>query len=63
MTEITSKTLPNGYKVVVSYDTEPQSPREWDNLGTVVLWNHVKYNFGDENASIATCVGWKLIRT
>lgn len=53
MTEIKSKTFPNGYKVVVSIDPEPQSPREWDNLGTVVLWNHVKYNFGDENASMS----------
>ena len=37
MTEIESKTFPNGYKVVVSIDPEPQSPREWDNFGTVVI--------------------------
>lgn len=53
MTEIKSKTFPNGYKVVVSIDPDPQSPREWDNIGTVVLWNHVRYNFGDENASMS----------
>ena len=50
MTEIESKTLPNGYKVVVSYDQSPLSPREWDNLGTVVLSNRSRYGFGDETA-------------
>lgn len=52
MTEITTKTFPNGYKVVVSYDTDPQSPREWDNLGTVVIHNRSRYAFADETASI-----------
>ena len=51
MTEITSKTLPNCYKVVVEQDLYPQNPREWDNVGTVVLNNRSKYNFGDETAS------------
>lgn len=51
MTEITSKTFPNGYKVIVSYDTDPQSPREWDNLGTVVLRDN-GYNFGEETAGM-----------
>ncbi len=49
--EITSKTLPNGYKVVVTYDTDPESPRAWDNLGTIVLNNRSRYSFGDETAS------------
>lgn len=51
MIEIKSKTFPNGYKVVVSIDPEPQSPREWDNVGTVVLHNR-GYGFGDEVADM-----------
>jgi hypothetical protein len=51
MIEITSKTLPNGYKVVVTYDYDPESPRTWDNLGKVVLSNRSRYSFGDETAS------------
>lgn len=51
MTEIKSKTFPNGYKVVVSIDPDPQSPREWDNIGTVVLRDN-GYNFGDEMAGV-----------
>ena len=52
MTEIKSKTLPNGYKVVVSIDPDPQSPREWDNIGTVVIHNRSRYAFADETASM-----------
>jgi len=52
MTEITTKTFPNGYKVVVSYDPDPQSPREWDNLGTVVIHNRSRYAFADETADM-----------
>ncbi len=52
MPEITSKTFPNGYKVVVSIDPEPQSPREWDNIGTVVIHNRSRYAFADETADM-----------
>ena len=52
MTEITTKTFPNGYRVVVSYDPDPQSPREWDNLGTVVIHNRRRYAFADETADM-----------
>ena len=52
MTEIKSKTFPNGYKVVVSYDSDPQSPREWDNIGTVVIHNRSRYAFADETANM-----------
>lgn len=52
MTETKSKTLPNGYKVVVSYDPDPQSPREWDNIGTVVIHNRSGYAFADETADM-----------
>jgi hypothetical protein len=33
-------------KIVV--DEEPESPREWDNLGTMVCW-HGRYNLGDKH--------------
>ncbi len=37
----------DGYKVKIYYDSDPQSPREWGNLGTMVCW-HRRYNLGDE---------------
>jgi hypothetical protein len=36
------------HTAVVYYDEDPPSPREWDNIGTVVLGDRVRYNFGDE---------------
>jgi hypothetical protein len=32
--------------VRIAYDPEPESPREWSNLGTMVCW-HRGYNLGD----------------
>ena len=29
-------------------DVSPESPREWDNLGTMLIWNR-EYNLGDKN--------------
>lgn len=46
-----SKTLDNGYKVKVVADTDPESPREWCNAGTVALLDRCRYNFGDETLS------------
>ena len=46
-----SKTLDNGYRVEVVQDTYPESPREWDNAGTVALVDRSRYNFGDERLS------------
>lgn len=34
----------------IEQDTEPESPREWDNLGTMHCW-HGHYNLGDEQHS------------
>ena len=34
-------------RVKIEYDADPSSPREWDNLGTMVCW-HRRYNLGDE---------------
>jgi len=35
------------FKVNIYYDSDPESPREWDNLGKMVCW-HRRYNLGDE---------------
>lgn len=51
---ITQETLPNGYTVKTRYDDSPESPREWDNAGTVVLVNSCRYDFGDETADADT---------
>lgn len=36
-----------GFTVRILQDPDPESPREWDNLGTMVCW-HRRYNLGDE---------------
>ena len=38
--------LDNGNKVLIQYDEHGESPREWDNLGTMVCF-HNRYNLGD----------------
>ena len=32
--------------LIIQYDIDPESPRDWDNLGTMVCW-HSRYNLGD----------------
>jgi hypothetical protein len=34
------------FTVKIYQDTDPESPREWSNLGTMVCW-HRRYNLGD----------------
>ena len=36
----------NGYVVKIYPDEDGESPRAWDNLGTMVCWHH-RYNLGD----------------
>lgn len=36
------------YELEIEQDTNPESPREWDNLGTMVCF-HRRYDLGDEN--------------
>lgn len=38
------------FTVKIEYDDNPMSPREWDNLGTIVAW-HRRYKLGDEQPS------------
>ncbi|WP_428323607.1 hypothetical protein [Nitrosopumilus sp.] len=43
------KTLRNGDQVLeIFYDTNPASPREWDNLGTIVTKKNHHYTIGDQ---------------
>jgi len=37
-----------GQRINIEQDGDPESPREWDNLGTMVCW-HNNYNLGDGN--------------
>ena len=37
-----------GYNINVYSDESPESPREWDNLGTMVCF-HNRYNLGDKH--------------
>lgn len=39
-----------GLKVTIVEDSDPESPREWDNVGTMVCW-HRNYTLGDEQPS------------
>lgn len=43
-----SKTIFNyrGYKITIEQDNDPESPREWDNAGTMVC-SHRRYSLGD----------------
>lgn len=49
--EVENETLPSGFRAVVELDSYPESPRDWDNLGKVVLVDSCRYTFGDEVAS------------
>lgn len=46
---IETRTL-NGFTASLYYDPVPESPREWDNLGTMVCW-HRHYRLGDEDGA------------
>ena len=36
------------YRIEITTDEFPESPRSWDNLGTMVCW-HSRYNLGDDD--------------
>lgn len=38
-----------GYRINIYYDTSPDSPREWSNLGTIVAWSR-NYDLSDKAA-------------
>lgn len=47
MEHITEKTVGN-YRIRTFYDESPESPRNWDNLGTMVCF-HRNYDLGDKH--------------
>ena len=47
MEHITQKTVGN-YRIKTFYDESPESPRNWDNLGTMVCF-HSRYDLGDKH--------------
>ena len=48
MTHLVESESYKGYEINIYYDEMPESPREWDNLGTMVCF-HGRYNLGDEH--------------
>jgi hypothetical protein len=44
-----SEKVMGDHKVRVFYDNDPESPREWDNLGTMVCF-HPRYDLGDKHS-------------
>lgn len=46
--------LPGGLVVLVEYDPDPTSPRDWCNLGRVTLVDRARYDFGDDRADADT---------
>jgi len=44
---IKEQELNDGYVLQIFQDTWAESPRSWDNLGTMAIF-HKRYNFGDE---------------
>lgn len=41
-----------GEEIRLYYDEDAESPREWDNVGTMVCW-HRRYTLGDEQPSMS----------
>jgi len=42
------------HTIKIIHDPDPESPRDYDNLGTMICW-HRRYNFGDKHW---TCRGF-----
>lgn len=40
----------NGYRIEIHLDKDPQNPRDWDNLGTMIC-KHKRYELGDVKES------------
>lgn len=57
MSEICETYERNGLDVNIFYDTDPESPREWDNFG-VMICSHRNYTLGDEQFNADDYDGW-----
>ena len=48
---VETKTLPSGFTVEVIIDEDAENPaKNWDMVGTMVLWDRGRYTFGHETA-------------
>ncbi len=50
-----------GYSIRIVQDTDPMSPRDWDNLGTIAC-GHSRYTLGDEQIETGNFEGWDDVR-
>lgn len=57
MSDIAKEYERNGLDVKIFYDTDPESPREWDNVGTMIC-SHRNYTLGDEQFNSDEYEGW-----
>jgi len=51
--------MSNKYVIKILPDEDPESPREWDNLGTMVC-AHSRYNLGDEQSPTGSGLGDRM---
>lgn len=61
MSDIAEQYERNGLDVKIFYDTDPESPREWDNFGKMIC-SHRNYNLGDEQFNAEDYEGWDDLR-
>ncbi|MCP4936466.1 MAG: hypothetical protein GY927_20245 [bacterium] len=40
-----------GFDIKIHYDTDPENPRDWDNLGTIIC-RHPRYHLGDDHSFV-----------
>lgn len=48
----------NELDIVIDQDTDPENPREWDNVG-VMFCSHRRYTLGDEQFNADNFEGWE----
>ena len=51
----------NGLKITIDQDMDPESPREWDNLGTMFC-SHRRYTLGDYQFDADDFDGWDAVK-
>ncbi len=61
MSDIAEEYEVNGLDIKIFYDTDPTSPREWDNLGTMIC-SHREYNLGDTQLEKDNFESWAEVK-
>lgn len=57
MTDVYEKYERNGLEITIHLDFDPESPRDWDNVGTMIC-SHRRYILGDEQFDAEEYEGW-----